>query len=211
MNLAKLKKAEAAFLKRNSQGFLSEEMQEIGKKHRVPQMVALSQDCFKKSRLSKPRAITDDMVRVVSTASMVSMFEKPKFRDFVNALPEAEIKLLACGLKNFLHGNQQKGFDEIVDTLLRGKLAKWSLVTIIPNYFRPDDEVFVKLTTAKGVIEQFELEGLQYHPRPTWEFYEEYRKQILDMRSRVDDSLSPNNAAFCGFLMMSLKQVLNTS
>ena len=83
-------------------------MQEIGKKHRVPQMVALSQDCFKKSRFSKPRDIADDIVRVVSRASMVSRFEKSKSRDFVNALLEAEIKLLALGLKNFLHRKQQK-------------------------------------------------------------------------------------------------------
>ena len=165
-------------------------MQEIGKKHRVPQMVALSQDCFKKSRFSKPRDIADDIVRVVSRASMVSRFEKSKSRDFVNALLEAEIKLLALGLKNFLHRKQQKWFDELVDTLLRGKLVKWSLVTIIPNDFRPDDEVFVKPTTAKGVIEQFKPECLQYHPRPKREFYEEYRKQIPDMRSRVHYSLS---------------------
>ena len=117
------------------------------------------------------------------------MFEKSKFRNYVNALPEAEIKLLARGLRDFLLGNQQKGFDELVDTLLHRKLVKWSLVTIIPNYFRPDDEVFVKPTTLKGVIEQFALKCLQYHPRPTWEFYEEYRKQIIDMRSRVDYSL----------------------
>ena len=173
-------------MRADPQGLLSEEMQEIGKKHRVPQMVALSQDCFKKSRFSKPRDIADEIVRLVSR---VSMFEKSKFRNYVNALLEAEIKLLARGLKDFLHGNQQKGFDELVDTLLRRKLVKWPLVTIIANYFRPDDEVFVKPTTLKGVIEQFEFKCLQYHPRPTWEFYEEYRKQIIDMRSRVDYSL----------------------
>ena len=77
---------------------------------------------------------------------------------------------------------------------------------IITNYVHPDAEVFVKPPTAKGVIEHFKLQGLQYKPRPSWEFYEEYRQKILAMRARVDDFIAPNNAAFCGFLMMSLPE-----
>jgi len=204
MNLKKLKAAEATFLEKHPGGFLSEEMQALGKKHRMAQMISFSQDAFKKSAFRRHQVVVEDMVRAVSRASMVSMFEKPKFRDFVHGLSPAEISQLSNGLKNFLHANQQKGFEQMVEILLPEKLAKWSLLTIIPNYVHPDAEVFVKPTTAKGVIEHFELQGLQYKPRPSWEFYEEYRQQILAMRARVDDCIAPNNAAFCGFLMMSL-------
>lgn len=37
-------------------------------------------------------------------------------------------------------------------------------------------------------------------------FYEGYRDLILDMKSKVDPSLAPSNAAFSGFLMMSLQR-----
>lgn len=66
-------------------------------------------------------------------------------------------------------------------------------------------EVFVKPTTAKCVIEFFELTSLQYKPTPTWAFYEEYRDIITEMKSKVDSCLAPSNAAFSGFLMMSLE------
>ncbi len=93
----------------------------------------------------------------------------------------------------------------MLDVLKDGKLAKWSLITIIPIYFRPQIEIFVKPTTAKGVIERFELKSLHYKPAPTWAFYKEYRTIINEMKSNVDPSLAPNNAAFSGFLMMSLE------
>ena len=64
----------------------------------------------------------------------------------------------------------------------------------------------MKPTTAKGVVSYFELDGLEYRPRPSWEFYKTYRDIILEMKAAVDKSLAPNNAAFCGFLMMTMRQ-----
>ena len=92
----------------------------------------------------------------------------------------------------------------LVDLLATGKLAKWSLVSIIPMYFRPVDEVFVKPTTAKKIVTQLEIGELQYNPRPSWAFYRVFRERINEMKAAVDPSLSPNSAAFTGFLMMSL-------
>ena len=108
------------------------------------------------------------------------------------------------GLKEQLHGDQQKGFEKILDIMKIGKMAKWTLISICPVYFRPQEEVFVKPTTAKGVIAHFELESLLYRPQPYWAFYEEFRSVINQMKNEVDPSLSPNSAAFTGFLMMSL-------
>lgn len=205
MNQQKLHQAEALFLQRYPQGFVSPEIQTLRKKHNVDKMLALSKQLFTKRRFQDIQEVAESMVKVVSRASMVSMFEKPKFRDYVRSLSTSELKPLVYGLKNFLHGDQQKGFEMMVGTLRPARLAKWSLVTIIPNYYFPDAEVFVKPTTAKGVIKQFELEGLEYKSSPTWEFYQEYRDQILAMKAQVIDTLAPNNAAFCGFLMMSLE------
>ena len=205
MNLKKLKQAEAAFLAQYPEGFKHPDMVKIGKKHKMDSMIAQVQESFAKPRFKDSSAIIDDMVRLVGRSSMVSMFEKPKFRDFAKSLNSAEKEALASGLRNQLHGNQQKGFEMVLSVLQSRKLAKWSLISILPVYFRPDDEVFVKPTTAKGVIAQFELEGLIYKPQPSWEFYAAYRDEILKMKKKVRKSLSPNNAAFTGFLMMAMR------
>ena len=76
-------------------------------------------------------------------------------------------------------------------------------MTVIQAYYRPDKEVFIKPTTTKLVIEGLGL-GLNYDPTPSWDFYQAYREQITAMKKQVNSSLSPNNPAFCGFLMMSL-------
>ena len=60
--------------------------------------------------------------------------------------------------------------------------------------FRPNKEVFVKQTTTKLVIEKFELD-LTYHATPSWEFDRTYRKSILEIRSRANENLAPNNPA----------------
>ena len=137
-----------------------------------------------------------DMVKTVSRSSMVSMFEKPKFRDFCGRLDQSQKGFLVDSLIELLHGDQQAGFEGMVDLLLTEKLAKWSLVTIIPAYYAPNKEVFVKPTTAKGVIAHFDIEGLVYKPRPTWEFYTGYRTLINQAKKKVDKKLSPSNARF---------------
>ena len=205
MNLKKLKQAEAAFLASYPQGFEDPEIRVIGKKHNMPRLVAQVQDSFAKTRFKHSGAIVDDMARYIGRSSMISLFEKPKFRDLVRSLNSAEREALAAGFSNLLHGKQQMGFEMVLSILQSRKLAKWSLLTILPVYFHPQQEVFVKPTTAKGVIEYFELPDLNYRPQPSWEFYEAYRRQILDMKSHVSPCLSPNNAAFTGFLMMSLR------
>jgi hypothetical protein len=204
MNFKRLKQAEAEFLARYPGGFNHPDMITIGKKHNVGKMTEQAKELLSKKSFQKTGPVLDSLIKIVSRSSMVSMFEKPKFRDYVNGLDRDEREALAMGFQLLLHGKQQRGFDIIIDILARGKLAKWSLVTICPTYMKPLDEVFVKPTTAKNVIKYLELENLDYKPRPSWAFYEEFRRQILAMKEKVDPSISPSNAAFTGFLMMSL-------
>jgi len=206
MNKKKLKQAERDFLTLYPGGFSDPDMEKIGKRHRVDKMTELAQSSFTKQHFETPAWVIESMIKIIGRSSMVSMFEKPKFRDFVKALPAAERELLASGFGQFLHGRQQEGFETMLSVLVTGKLAKWSLMTILPVYCKPLEEVFVKPTTAKGVIEYFELDTLVYKPLPTWAFYKSFREIILEMRSQVDPSLAPNNAAFTGFLMMSMRR-----
>lgn len=204
MNIAKLKHAEHLFLTRYPGGFSHPEMAAIGKKHKMDKMIDLSHGLFAKKNFRDPPEIIEGMIKLVSRSSMVSVFEKPKFRDFARDLQPKEKNALAGGLKAQLHGDSQKGFEKVLNIMLGGKMAKWSLISICPVYFRPQEEVFVKPTTAKRAIAHFELQNLHYKPQPSWAFYEEFRSVINSMKEKVDPSLSPNSAAFTGFLMMSM-------
>ena len=205
MNLQKLQKAETIFLSKYPTGFYHPALMELGKKHKMDKMISLTQESFSKRRFSRGEYLAEDIVKIVGHSSMISMFEKPKFKNFIFSLSENERQKFIYALKQFLHGKQEKGFNTMVEILKTGKLAKWSLVTILPNYYHPDEEVFVKPTTAKSIIAHFELENLEYKPTPTWAFYQRYKNTILEMKTNIDESLAPNNAAFCGFLMMSFE------
>ncbi len=205
MNYQKLKAAEAQFLQLYPLGFDDPEMQKIGKKHRMPQMIEQCQMAFTELAFNKPQVIVENMVKMISRSSMVSMFEKPKFRDFVKSLSGGDIDRLSEAFYQQLYGEQQQGFENTLDLLRTQKLAKWSLISILPNYVFPTKEIFVKPTTAKGVIKFFELEGVIYKPQPTWDFYQKYQALIEQMKVDIDPTLTGSNAAFCGFLMMSMQ------
>jgi len=204
MNLKKLKHAEEAFFNRYPGGFDNPEMIAIRKKHKLDKMIELTQDSFVRRNFNLPELAVEKMIKVVTRSSLVSVFEKPKFRDFVRLLPSEDKQRLTKGLEELLHGNEQSGFEAVLEVLKSGKLAKWSLMTICQAYYRPKFDVFVKPTTVKGIIETFELKNLQYKSAPTWAFYNEYRATINEMKTKVDASLSPYNVAFSGFLMRGI-------
>jgi hypothetical protein len=205
LNSNKLKQAEAGFLSRYPCVFADPEMVKIGKRHPMEKMTAMVHDCFSARARKNIGQYAEDMAKVVGRSSMVSMFEKPKFRDFVKRLAPGEQSFLVQAMHDLLHSdNQQGGFDALVELLKTEKLAKWSLISIIPAYYAPTTEVFVKPTTAKNIIQHFDVEGLVYKPTPSWEFYTAYRDLINHAKTQVDSSLSPSNAAFSGFLMMAM-------
>jgi hypothetical protein len=204
MNLGKLKQSEEAFLERYPGGFDNPEIIAIRqKKHNVDKMIAFAQESFAKRNFKLPDRIVHDMIKVISRSSVISVFEKSRFRDFAG-VPSPEVQQrLTDGLEEILHGNERIGFETLLETLKSGKLAKWSLMTICQTYFHPHRDVLVKPTTVKGIIEYFELKNLQYKPTPTWAFYDSYRSIIHEMKSKVDKSLSPSNVAFSWFLLLS--------
>jgi hypothetical protein len=206
MNLEKLKRAEETFLYRFPGGFDNPEIIATRvRKHKPEQMIALAQESFSKRNFRLPELIVRNMVKLVSRSSIISVFEKPRFREFAEALSPDERQFLSTSLDELLHGNEQTGFEMMLDLLKEKKLAKWSLMTVCQTYFHPQRDVFVKPTTVKGVIAYFELKHLEYRPTPSWTFYDAYRSIFYEMKSKVHPSLSPTNAAFSGFLWMTIR------
>ena len=202
MNIERLKLAEQMFFKKYPEGFNAPEMLEIAKKHKPEKMHSMAREFFSRENFSNPENIVENMIKIITRSSMVSVFEKPKFRDYARSLEKGEKLVLAKGLEDFLYNNQEAGFSAIVDILTPGKIAKWPVITVIPEYFNPQWEIFVKPTTAKNVLSFFEIDDPVYRPKPTFDFYTRYRDIINSMKKEVSESLSPSNAAFCGFLMM---------
>lgn len=115
MNLKKLKQAEEEFFNRYPGGFDNPEMIAIRKKHKLDKMIELAQDAFVKRNFKLPDLILENMIRVITRSSLVSVFEKPKFRDFVRSLPPKDRQTFAKGLEELLHGNEKLGFETSVE------------------------------------------------------------------------------------------------
>ena len=205
VNLKKLKQAEAEFLARYPGGFADPGMATVKKKHNVDKLTQFAQANLTGSQFNRPEHICDTLVRIISRSSMVSMFEKPRFRDFVSSLNSHEKEHLAYAFEKRLYGRSKRaGFDEILGMLAHYKIAKWPIISAVPYYFAPNKEAFVKPTTAKGIIKYLEIQDLQYKPMPSWEFYRAYLKLLGQVKKEVNPSLSPNYAALSGFLMTTM-------
>ena len=128
MNLSKLHEAEQSFLMRYPGGFADPEMQGIRKKHNVDKLVEFTQANLTRTSCLNPAHVSDTLIKIVSRSSMVSRFEKPPFRNFVETLDTDAREALAYAIEQRLFGRKQKGFELLVDMLARHKLAKWALV-----------------------------------------------------------------------------------
>lgn len=205
MNIKKLKTAEENFLARYPGGFSDPEIEAIAKKHKMEKMTQISREYFAKENFEDPYLIVENFAKIITRSTMVSVFEKVKFRNAFPDFDPGDRAVLAQGLKDLFYGKQKKGFGNVVSVLQKYDIAKWPVITSVLTYFEPEKEVFVKPTTAKGVIEHFEIEDIKYSPKPTWEFYEKYRTVINGMKKLTGGKITGNNAGFCGFLMMSME------
>lgn len=204
MNIEKLKEAERDFFMDYPKGFESPEMLEVGKKHKVAKMTELAHDILSMESLKDTETSCENFIKLVSRSSMVSLFEKPKFRDTVRGMTPEEKKQLVDGVKDLIHGNEEVGFNKVLEILKKYKLGKWTLITVFRCYYYPDTDMLYKPTTVKNIIKKYELEGLVYKPTPSYEFFIKYRDAINNMKTHVEPSLSPNNPSFSGFLMMTM-------
>lgn len=203
MNEKALHSAAKRFLKDNPGGFDHPDLQEILNRHKTKEMAALVKKDFNKAAFEDVETVLNNAIRFVGKSSLISMFEKPKFKELVKGFSGKEKERFANALFDTLHGKMQSGFEQQLEILGRKKMAKWTLITVFSNYYRPKTDLLIKPTTTKLIIKELDLD-LKYSPTPTWAFYQSYRRQINAMKKLVDPSLSPSNMAFCGFLMTEL-------
>ncbi len=205
MNLEKLKIIEEHFFELYPKGFEDEGLAKIVKRHNVAKLTEFTQEAFAKEKFANTGQIVEDMVKIVSRSSLISLFEKPKFRDAVKAMSSERKDMLSIGLEEMLHGSFKNGFNIMLDILTEEKLAKWSLISVLPYYYAPKKHLFIKPTTTKNVLKYFEIEEIIYKPRPSYAFYSKYKKIINAFKKEVNKKLSNDNAKFTGFLMIGME------
>lgn len=181
----------------------------IKKKHNTAKLSDYFNKVFDKPNFDYLEKIIEEMIKVVQKSTMVSLFEKPKFRDFVKSLSYEEKDLLSNGLYSLLYEDQEQGFNQMLFILQRGKLAKWTIISTFLYYSSPTTEVFCKPTTVKNIIKILEVDSLKYNPKPTYQFYVGFRNLIMEIKSMCDSKMGEDNAGISGFLMMSLPKYEN--
>jgi len=206
MDIGKLKQLEERFFEEYPLGFDSEELQAIGKKHKTEKMNKFVHEKFCEDCFDDTEEVMANFSKLISTSSLVSVFEKVKFKDIVKILSNEEKELLSKGIYEFLYGNQELGFEMQIDILSTYKMAKWTILTVIGVYFSPGVEVLVKPTTAKGILKYFEVEDFKYSPTASFDFYKKYRAFINELMANTSKELHVETAAYCGFLMMTIEK-----
>jgi hypothetical protein len=202
MNLDRLHQFEKQFYLQYPNGWNDEELADILRKHQVSKVQEFAREALSKETLQHPNQAIEMIVKLISKASVVSVFEKVQFRNLIKESDAIFIQDVVDAIEEMLHQNQATGFDRLVGLLSPYKLAKWPIITAFLFYQNPTYEVFIKPTTVKAIIKQLELEDLHYSPKVNYPFYQKYREQFHVLSQHVNKELSITTGHFSGFLMM---------
>ena len=81
MNVEKLREAAGLFLSQYPDGFESEELAQVAKRHNVGKMVDFAQTALAKQRFNNTAAVLDDIIKTVSRSSICLLYTSPSPRD----------------------------------------------------------------------------------------------------------------------------------
>jgi hypothetical protein len=205
MNLDKLKDLESEFLCSYPKGFQDEQFFPTIKKYNPEKLEAFAKEVLKKENFSNPNLLVEGFFKTIQKSVMVSLFDKLKLKDTIATLNTYEKDMLSIEIYELLYGNQKEGFEGLVEFLAEYKLAKWTIISVIPYCINRHDDYFIKPTTTKMIIKYFELQDCIYKPRPSFEFYENYTKALDKMKSNLHKSLTFDNVAFTSFLKVAIE------
>lgn len=205
MNLDKLKDLESEFLDRYPTGFQDAYFFPTMKNFKPEKLEEFAKVVLAKEVFSNPSLVIDGFFKIIQKSVMVSLFDKLKLKDTLETLNSYEKDMLSIEIYEFLYGDKKEGFEGLVEFLSKYKLAKWTIISVVPYSINRQSEYFIKPTTTKSIIKYFEMKDLIYKPKPSFEFYERYIELLNKMKLNVDKSLTSDNAAFTGFLKVSIE------
>lgn len=205
MNIEKLKGYEAEFLEQYPEGFDDKNFFATMKTYNPLKLEEFAKEALKKENFQNPSLVVEGFFKVVQKSVFVSLFDKLKLKDALATLNSYEKDMLSIEIYELLYGNKKDGFEGLVEFLAQYKLAKWTILSVVPYCINRHQDYFIKPTTTKNIIKVFELEDLIYKPKPSFEFYEKYTKALDKMKSSIHKSLSPDNVGFTAFLKVAIE------
>lgn len=205
MNLEKLKDLEAEFLDIYPKGFEDAKFFPTMKKFNPTKLEEFAKEGLKKENFSNPNLVVENFFKTIQKSVMVSLFDKLKLRDMITSLNSYEKDMLSIEIYELLYGDKKEGFEGLVEFLSQYNLAKWTIISVVPYSINRQTEYFIKPTTTKNIINYLELKELSYNSKPSFEFYEKYTNYLDEMKSKVNSSLTFDNAAFTGFLKIAIE------
>lgn len=204
MKIEKIKALELDFLSRYPGGFEHPDMIKAGKKHKMGKQTEYIKNVCTIENLQRGSEVFIDVCKVVTSSSLVSVFEKMRFRDLMGELDHFEKDEFVFAVYELIHGTEKEGFNRLVNLLQPYKLAKWPIISVFRVYYYPNEDVLMKPTVVKKVLKYFEITDIKYTTTPDFAFYKKYQTYINKLKKEVPNSLRPNNPAFTGFLMLSI-------
>jgi len=205
VKIEKLDVLESEFLYRYPKGFEDEHFFPTMKKFKPEKLEAFAKEALKKENFSNPNLIVDGFFKTIQKSVMVSLFDKLKLKDALATLNSYEKDMLSIEIYELLYGDKKVGFEGLVEFLSEYKLAKWTLISVVPYSINRQTEYFIKPTTTKNIIKYFDLKNLVYKPKPSFEFYDNYTKVLDEMKSKLDKSITFDNAAYTGFFKIAIE------
>ena len=200
--MSKLADLENIFYDMYPDGFDDDEMRSIEKKHKLDKFSKMSQEMFSEEAF-ETQDIVDNFYKIVNRSTLVSRFEKPLFKTFIQSIDEEEKEQLVSHLHEYVHGDEEKGFLGMIAIMQPYKVAKWPILTVLNAYLNLEEDVFIKPTTVKMILKYFDSE-LEYTSKPNYEFYRNYRSFFNAIKLEASSGIKSNNPAFSGFLMMTI-------
>ena len=205
MNIEKLKDLESEFLYRYPKGFRDDHFFPTMKKFKPEKLEEFAKEALKKENFSNPNLVVENFYKTIQKSVMVSLFDKLKLKDALSSLNSYEKDMLSIEIYELLYGDKEQGFEGLVEFLTEYRLAKWTLLSIVPYSINRQDEYFVKPTTTKNIIKYFDRTDLVYKPKPSYGFYKEYKKFLDEMKAKLDPVLYFDNACFTGFFKIAIE------
>ncbi len=205
MNNEKLKDLEAEFLDEYPLGFDDERLLKIMKKFNPSKLEEMSKEYFQKDNFSIPEVVCENFFKVIYKSVVISFYDKLKLKDAFAEMGMYQKDMFALALYDLLHGDKKEGYNSLVEILSEHKLAKWTIISLVPYYMNRKSDYFVKPTTAKSIISYLEIEGLEYKPKPSYEFYVGFKKALDKIKKSVPKNLSEDNICLTAFLRLAIQ------
>ncbi len=182
---------ELAFLEQFPNGLQDENWILLGKKHNMKTIHQIYENEFSAKNMKKLikdkkyKKICELATEIVQKATIISVFEKIAFKNYIANEPIHEP--FAKFLYDLLYNFSEENFDNMVNILeaYKGQKnanpCKWPVITAFIALRYPNEHVFVKPTTVKANAKILKMD-IEYKSKPNFNTYTKVKDMVINFR-----------------------------